>query len=83
MSSSVVQAAARIFGNVIGNGLQSGRKVLSQKLTGQKIVDWYPTPVQKLDPCFEDPAEKRRVLKLERSKRRDKQVVARIGCNRI
>ncbi|KAL3679900.1 hypothetical protein R1sor_022856 [Riccia sorocarpa] len=72
MSSSVVKAAARIFGNVIGNGLQSGRKVLSQKVTGQKIVEWYPTPVQKLDPCFEDPGEKRRVLKLERLKRRGK-----------
>ncbi|KAL3690977.1 hypothetical protein R1sor_004628 [Riccia sorocarpa] len=39
MSSSVAKAAARTFGNVIGNGLQSGRKILSQKVTGQKIVD--------------------------------------------
>ncbi|KAL3697611.1 hypothetical protein R1sor_011687 [Riccia sorocarpa] len=46
MSSSVAKAAARIFGNVIGNGLQSGRKILSQKVTGQKIVDpvWVGDP---------------------------------------
>ncbi|BBN09678.1 small subunit ribosomal protein S33 [Marchantia polymorpha subsp. ruderalis] len=72
MAGNVVQAAARIFGNVIGNGLQSGRKVLTQKIIGQKIVEWYPTPMQDVDPCFDDPSEKRRILKLERLKRRGK-----------
>jgi small subunit ribosomal protein S33 len=68
----LTEAANRIFGNVVGNGLQSGRKVLSKALAGEKIAAWYPTPMQKIDPRYDDPTEKRRVLKLERLKRRGK-----------
>lgn len=55
----VAEATARIFGNVIGNGLRSGHKVLRAKLVGDKIASWYPKPVEKLDPLFEDPEESR------------------------
>ncbi|CAM6113371.1 unnamed protein product [Calypogeia fissa] len=68
----LAEAARQIFGNVVGSGMQSGRKVLSQKLVGEKIAAWYPTPMQKVDPFYEDPQEKRRILKLERLKRRGK-----------
>ncbi|CAI5489764.1 unnamed protein product [Closterium sp. NIES-64] len=70
----VAEASARIFGNVIGNGLRSGHKVLSQKLIGDKVVAWYPEPVQKMDPLYVDPTEPKRVLKIERMKRRGKGV---------
>lgn len=53
----VVEASARIFGNVIGDGLRSGHKVLRSKLIGEKVVAWYPVPLEKLDPMFEDPKE--------------------------
>ncbi len=55
----VVEASARIFGNVIGNGLRSGHKVLRSKLVGEKLVSWYPKPVEKFDPMFLDPNEER------------------------
>lgn len=48
------QIRARIFGNHIGNGLRSGRKVLRKKLIGDKIASYYPTPISKLDPMFVD-----------------------------
>lgn len=69
---SIDEARARIFGHVIGNGERSAHKVLRKKLIGDKIVAWYPTPIQKLDPMFEDPNIKRRQLKTERQKRRGK-----------
>lgn len=69
---SIDEARARIFGHVIGNGERSAHKVLRKKLIGDKIVAWYPTPIQKLDPMFEDPNVKRRQLKTERAKRRGK-----------
>eukprot|EP00850_Spirogloea_muscicola_P009357 SM000052S17749 [mRNA] locus=s52:491450:492036:+ [translate_table: standard] len=68
----VAEASARIFGAVVGNGLRSGHKVLRGKLVGPHIAAWYPTPLQQLDPMYQDPAEKARVLKLERLKRRGK-----------
>lgn len=45
---------SRIFGNHIGNGLRSGRKVLRKKLIGDKIANYYPEPISKLDPMFVD-----------------------------
>ncbi|KAG0603120.1 hypothetical protein M758_10G068200 [Ceratodon purpureus] len=69
---SINEARARIFGHVIGNGERSAHKVLRRKMIGQKIVSWYPTPIQKQDPMFEDPKIKRRVVKNERLKRRGK-----------
>ncbi|KAJ7529644.1 hypothetical protein O6H91_15G060100 [Diphasiastrum complanatum] len=71
-SKEIVEAAARIFGHVIGNGMRSGHKVLQQKLIGSKIAGWYPVPLQKLDPMYEDPDEERRLVKLERLRRRGK-----------
>jgi small subunit ribosomal protein S33 len=72
MLRGLLEARARIFGHVIGNGLRSGHKVLRKKLIGEKLLGWYETPIQKLDPMYEDPKEKRRLLKLERLKRRGK-----------
>lgn len=69
---SIDEARARIFGHVLGNGERSAHKVLRKKLIGDKIVAWYPTPIQKMDPMFEDPNIKRRQLKTERQKRRGK-----------
>lgn len=69
---SIDEARARIFGHVIGNGERSAHKVLRRKLIGDKIVSWYPTPIQNQDPMFEDPNIKRRQLKNERLKRRGK-----------
>ena len=59
----VAEASARIFGSVIGNGLRSGHKVLRSKLIGDKVLEWYPTPIQKTDPLFVDPNEPKYVLK--------------------
>ena len=51
---SLDEIRARIFGNHIGNGLRSGRKVLRKKLIGDKIASYYPEPIQKFDPMFVD-----------------------------
>ena len=59
----VAEASARIFGNVIGNGLRSGHKLLRSKLIGDKVLEWYPTPIQKTDPLFIDPNEPKYALK--------------------
>lgn len=72
MLKSIDEARARIFGHVLGDGERSGHKVLRKKLIGEKILDWYPTPIQKQDPMFEDPNIRRRLLKNERLKRRGK-----------
>ncbi|CAM6009161.1 unnamed protein product [Sphagnum balticum] len=72
MLRGLLEARARIFGHVIGNGQRSGHKVLRKKLIGEKLLGWYETPIQKRDPMYEDPKEKRRLLKLERLKRRGK-----------
>ena len=53
----VVEASARIFGNVIGNGLRSGHKILRAKLIGEKLTSYYPTLLHVDDPMYEDPNE--------------------------
>jgi small subunit ribosomal protein S33 len=58
-SQKLAEVSARIFGNIIGNGLRSGRKLLSRPLVGEKVVAWYPKTLQENDALFEDPAEKR------------------------
>lgn len=58
-SQKLAEISARIFGNVIGNGLRSGRKVLSRPLVGEKMVAWYPPTIEENDALFEDPEEKR------------------------
>ena len=54
----VAETAARIFGNWIGNGERSGRKVLRKHLIGEQLATYYPEPIY--DPLFEDPDDKRR-----------------------
>ena len=51
--------AARIFGNVIGNGERSGRKWLERPLIGERVASYYPTSISATDPLYEDPLEKR------------------------
>ena len=56
---TIEQIRARIFGNHIGNGLRSGRKVLRKKLIGDKVARYYPEEISKADPMFEDPLNQR------------------------
>jgi len=56
---TIEEIRARIFGNHIGNGLRSGRKVLRKKLIGDKIAAYYPEPIEAADPMFEDPLNQR------------------------
>jgi len=46
------QIQSRIFGNHIGDGLRSGRKVLARKLVGPKMVAYYPEDVFRNDPLL-------------------------------
>ena len=51
---------SRIFGNHIGDGERSGRKVLRKRLKADKIMGWYAKePMAKLDPLFVDPVAER------------------------
>lgn len=72
-AQKVAAAAARIFGNHIGNGLQSGRKELRRNLAGPMVNSWYHRPIgKKIDPLFENPKEDERLLHLSRLARRGK-----------
>ena len=51
-AQKVAQAASRIFGTHIGNGLQSGRKELRKNLAGPKIMSWYQRPIGKDIDCL-------------------------------
>jgi small subunit ribosomal protein S33 len=55
----IAETAARIFGNVLGTGERSGRKLLSKPLIGERIATYYPEDVARSDPLYEDPLEKR------------------------
>eukprot|EP00898_Chlorokybus_atmophyticus_P005619 jgi/Chlat1/6058/Chrsp4S06342 len=70
--SKLAAAAAAIFGNAIGNGLSSGRKVLRKSPVGWKIAGYYPRGIEQDDPLYEDPLESRRLTILERMRRRGK-----------
>ena len=71
-AQEIAVTAARIFGHHIGNGLPSGRKVLRKRLLGPTFAAYYPESMAKLDALMVDPNETRRVIKLERLKRRGK-----------
>jgi small subunit ribosomal protein S33 len=71
-AQEIAVTAARIFGHHIGNGLPSGRKVLRKRLIGPTLAAYYPESIAKLDALMVDPNETRRVIKLERLKRRGK-----------
>lgn len=53
----VAETAARIFGNWIGNGLRSGRKVLRKNFIGEEVASYYMEPIK--DPLLDDPDEAR------------------------
>eukprot|EP00887_Chlorella_sp_A99_P004453 scaffold30.g4453.t1 len=69
---SLEQIRARIFGNHIGNGLRSGRKVLRGALKGPRLMEWYPEDPCKLDLLMPDVDADRAKLKLDRLRRRGK-----------
>jgi hypothetical protein len=49
------QIRARVFGEHIGNGLPSGRKLLRKKLMGEQIAGYYGSPdLGRSDPFLED-----------------------------
>ena len=49
---TIEQIQSRIFGNHIGDGLRSGRKVMARKLVGPKMVAYYPEDVFRNDPLL-------------------------------
>ena len=55
----IAETAARIFGNVLGTGERSGRKLLNKPLIGETVAAYYPPDVARFDPLYEDPLEKR------------------------
>ena len=55
----IAETAARIFGNVLGTGERSGRKLLNKPLIGETVATYYPPDVARFDPMYEDPLEKR------------------------
>ena len=69
-AKELAAVAARIFGNHLGDGRRSGRKVLSKALKGPAMLTYYPEKLK--DALTVDPDETRRVIKLERAKRRGK-----------
>lgn len=68
----IARKAAEIFGHHVGNGLPSGRKVLRKAMIGDKLVEYYPRSLVKMDPLMVDPDDTRRKVKLERLRRRGK-----------
>jgi small subunit ribosomal protein S33 len=63
---------ARIFGNHLGDGRPSGRKLLRRALIGPAVASYYPPDPAAMDPLWVDADDTRRVAKLERMKRRGK-----------
>ncbi|KAF0852403.1 mitochondrial ribosomal protein S33 (mS33) [Andalucia godoyi] len=75
MSTLFAATAARIFGNVVGNGLRSGNKVLRKSLAGPQILSWYPPAIELLgDTQFKDPQRARADLATMRRKKKGKTV---------
>jgi hypothetical protein len=58
-AAKLVATAARIFGNVIGTGQRSGRKLLAKPLVGDRVADYYGQSLSVTDSLYEDPLEKR------------------------
>jgi small subunit ribosomal protein S33 len=69
---SLEQIRSRIFGIHIGNGLRSGRKILSRPLIGQKLLEYYPKNLIKQDPFMLDLQREDRLEKLAKLRRRGK-----------
>lgn len=67
------QIRARVFGEHIGNGLPSGRKLLRKKLMGAKIASYYGNhDLERSDPFLEDQKAAGKKAKLDRLARRGK-----------
>lgn len=67
------QIRARVFGEHIGNGLPSGRKLLRKKLMGANIASYYGNQdLERSDPFLEDQKAAQKKAKLDRLARRGK-----------
>ena len=53
---TLLEIRHRVFGDHIGNGLSSGRKILRRKLVGDKIASYYGDlhSLEKADPFVVD-----------------------------
>ena len=63
---------ARIFGNHIGDGLRSARKILARPLIGPKVESYYPSDWFAGDPLLLDHEAEKKKSKLSRLSRRGK-----------
>lgn len=68
----IEQVRARIFGNHIGDGLRSGRKILARPLIGPKVASYYPPNWFAGDPLLLDLEAEKKKSKLSRLSRRGK-----------
>ena len=64
--------SAEIFGNHLGDGKRSGRKVLRRKRLGPVFAEWYGEDFARMDNLFDDPVIARNKAKVERLRRRGK-----------
>ena len=64
--------SAEIFGNHLGDGKRSGRKVLRRKRLGPVFAEWYGENFARMDNLFDDPVIARNKAKVERLRRRGK-----------
>jgi hypothetical protein len=55
VAKKLTEITARIFGQYIGDGFPSGRKLLRRGLIGDKVAAYYPTSIASKDPMYEDP----------------------------
>lgn len=69
---TIEQVRARIFGNHIGDGLRSGRKVLRRPLIGEQLTSYYPPNWFAGDPLLVDIEAETKKAKLQRLSRRGK-----------
>ena len=69
---SIEHVRARIFGNHIGDGLRSGRKILARPLIGPKVASYYPSDWFAGDPLLLDLEAEKKKSKLSRLSRRGK-----------
>ena len=69
----IALVAARIFQTALNDtNVPTGRKLLKKALVGPRLTSWYPEGIRKMDMLFEDPDDKRRKVKLERMKERER-----------
>jgi len=69
---TIEEVRARVFGNHLGDGLRSGRKILRRPLIGDRVASYYPDDWFAGDPLLIDVEAERKKAKLQRLSRRGK-----------